>query len=296
MIGEIASLSAAILWAISSLIFVRLGREGIHPIVMNTLKGGIALVMMLITIALLFGHFIPPQLTTFDTVVLAISGLIGITIGDTFYFYALHEIGPRRTLLFSALVPPMTAIFAFFFLGEALTPTMFLGMSVTIVGIVWVLSEKHNEQETHIFAYLKMGLLFAFISIFCQSAGNILTKFSSSEISSLGISILRIGGALIGLSLFMTWKGWWKKAVTPLQSSKTFSMVLVATILSTYLGIWLLNAGLKHTANTGVAATLLSTSPIFILPLAAIVEKERISPRAILGSVIAVAGIAILFL
>jgi len=49
---------------------------------------------------------------------------------------------------------------------------------------------------------------------------------------------------------------------------------------------------LQHT-YAGIAATLQSTSPLFVLPLAAL-TGERISLRAVLGACIAVAGVGLL--
>jgi drug/metabolite transporter (DMT)-like permease len=49
-------------------------------------------------------------------------------------------------------------------------------------------------------------------------------------------------------------------------------------------------------APIGVAQTLCSLSPIFLLPFAATIDKEHISLRAIFGAIIAVAGSALLFL
>ena len=49
-------------------------------------------------------------------------------------------------------------------------------------------------------------------------------------------------------------------------------------------------------AEVGVAQTLCSLSPVFILPFAVWFEKERIGIRAILGATVAVCGSALLFL
>jgi drug/metabolite transporter (DMT)-like permease len=45
-----------------------------------------------------------------------------------------------------------------------------------------------------------------------------------------------------------------------------------------------------------VATTLNSTSPLFVLPLAALWMKERITVNAVVGAVIAVSGVALYFL
>ncbi|MEO1337051.1 MAG: EamA family transporter, partial [Myxococcota bacterium] len=78
-----------------------------------------------------------------------------------------------------------------------------------------------------------------------------------------------------------------------LRDGRRTAQVVFATFLGTYLGIWLLMISLQLTL-TGIAATLSSTSPIFILPIARFWMKEPVSPRAIIGATIAVAGIAIL--
>ncbi len=49
-------------------------------------------------------------------------------------------------------------------------------------------------------------------------------------------------------------------------------------------------------ADVGVTQTLCSLSPIFILPFAVWLEKERIGFRAILGAAVAVCGSALLFM
>ncbi len=46
-------------------------------------------------------------------------------------------------------------------------------------------------------------------------------------------------------------------------------------------------------APAGIAQTLLSTSPVFVLPMAAL-NGEKLSWRAVLGAVIALAGVWVL--
>ena len=75
---------------------------------------------------------------------------------------------------------------------------------------------------------------------------------------------------------------------------RTASQLITATFLGTYLGMWLQQTAFKF-SQAGIATTLSSTSPIFILPFA-ILTKERLSPRAILGAFVAIGGVTLLFL
>ena len=72
-------------------------------------------------------------------------------------------------------------------------------------------------------------------------------------------------------------------------------MLVAATFIGTYLGLWLSMAGIRYT-YTGIASTLSSTSPIFILPLAYFVENEDLTARSIIGACVAVVGVAVLFI
>jgi drug/metabolite transporter (DMT)-like permease len=48
--------------------------------------------------------------------------------------------------------------------------------------------------------------------------------------------------------------------------------------------------------SSGVAITLINTAPVMFLPFAVFLYKEKISPRAAIGAVVSVAGVALLML
>ncbi|NJM47007.1 MAG: DMT family transporter [Alkalinema sp. RU_4_3] len=60
------------------------------------------------------------------------------------------------------------------------------------------------------------------------------------------------------------------------------------------IGIWLQQIALQH-VPTGIAQTLGATSPLFILPMVALMG-ERVSRRAIAGALLAFTGVATLVL
>jgi drug/metabolite transporter (DMT)-like permease len=45
-----------------------------------------------------------------------------------------------------------------------------------------------------------------------------------------------------------------------------------------------------------VAATIMSIVPVLIIPFMMVIYRERVSTRAVLGALAAVAGVAVLFL
>jgi drug/metabolite transporter (DMT)-like permease len=310
--GEIAALSASAVWATASLLFARLGKS-VGPLVINILKCVIAVLLMFVALLVLDGRLWPTGLSVFETTVLAVSGIVGLTVGDTAYFAALNRLGPRRTLLLAALTPPMTAIMAIPVLAEPVTLELVGGMALTLGGVIWVILERNpsdphgahaaqdpepdpdRDASTGLSGAEKAGIGFAILAAFCQALGNVLTKLGGSQISALEISIVRLAFGIIGLGIVVGVLGRMAQAAKPLKDMRTFGLLFAATFLGTFMGIWLMNAGLRYT-YTGIASTLSSTSPIFILPLAYFIEKEKLSARSVVGACIAVVGVAILFL
>jgi drug/metabolite transporter (DMT)-like permease len=66
-----------------------------------------------------------------------------------------------------------------------------------------------------------------------------------------------------------------------------------AVFIGTYLALWLQQVSLKFAA-AGIAQTLFATSPLFVIPFA-LWMGEKVSVRAILGSVLAIIGVSFLF-
>ncbi len=70
-------------------------------------------------------------------------------------------------------------------------------------------------------------------------------------------------------------------------------MIAVVGLIGTYTAIWLQQVALEY-APVGITQTLLSTSPLFILPIA-FLRKEKVTWVAAIGAVISILGVVILF-
>lgn len=292
--GELAALTSSAMWAVASLLFAQVGRD-VAPVVINLLKCAIGLALMVVTLLLLEGTVWPTGIGGRALVWLALSGFVGLTIGDTAFFQSLVRIGPRRTLLLFALVPPMTAVLGALVLGEPITIALGVGMALTLGGITWVIRERQPDDAATGASVVRAGVAFGILAAICQSAGNVLTKLGATEASALAVSVVRLAFGGLGIGLQVALMGRLLEATKPLRSRVQGSRLALGTFLGTYIGIWLMNAGLMG-ADVGVASTLNSTSPIFVLPLAVFVLGERVSARAVFGAVLAVAGVAVLFL
>ncbi len=290
--GELAALAAAVVWAVASVLFSLLGRT-VSGLTMNALKCAVALVLFLPTLLWLEGAFWPPAIEGSAMGWLALSGLVGLTIGDTAYFSSLIRLGPRKALMMTSLTPPITAVLGWLFVGEPLTGVIVIGMALTLAGVVWVIRERTPGADGQARGVDRLGVLLGVIGCICQAVGSALTKYAAADATALGVSVVRLVFGTLGLLLVLFAMGKLKNLIVPMKQPRSAGLLCLATFLGTYLGIWLMNAGLLG-ANIGVAATLNSTSPIFVLPIAALFLGEKISARAIVGAVVAVAGVALL--
>jgi drug/metabolite transporter (DMT)-like permease len=62
-----------------------------------------------------------------------------------------------------------------------------------------------------------------------------------------------------------------------------------------FLGVWLSMIAVQA-SRVGVASTLMALTPVISLPVVRFALKEQVSPRAVLGTLVAMAGVALMVL
>lgn len=291
-IGEISALTAAVLWSFSSILFTSAAIK-IGSIQLNIDRMLFATLFLIISILIFNIGF---NVNSHQLFYLIISGFIGLVVGDTAIFKSFSLIGPRYTMLFYSINPYIAALFGFFLLNEKLTFLSILGMFITIIGIIIVtMGKKVANNRFHL--NLK-GIFYGVLSAFGQGLGLIFAKLSIVD-GSLHIftaTFYRIFSATIILffiSLFF------KKYKNPLnlyyKDKKSLKYVFWGSIIGPFLGITLSFVALSA-SNVGVAATLMSTTPIIIIPITMYFYHEKLNLSDIFGSILAVIGIALLFI
>lgn len=288
--GETAALVAALAWAVASVIWARAGRS-IHPLDLNLFKGLIATFLLVATLALQGGLFVSLELRA--VVLLGLSGAVGIGLGDTAYFESINCLGARRALLLTMLAPPLAGLTAWVSLGERLGAAAWGGIALTIAGVAWVITERYAPADGRPSRLLR-GVAMGFLASIAQVAGAVLSRaaFAQTQVTPLMSALLRMAAAVVVLVVWVL-AARSRRQRTMERSRRVWGIVTFAAVIGTYVGISLQQFAFKYT-DTGVAQTLLSTSPLFILPIA-MWMGERVSIRAAAGAAVALLGIALLF-
>jgi len=121
---------------------------------------------------------------------------------------------------------------------------------------------------------------------------------ADQAVSSISANSIRIGAGLIGLALFALIRSTFLtdfKRFTGKAGKKALQLIMLAAIVGPVLGI-ILNLQALKMAPVGVVTTLAQTTPIILLPIEIYFMKRPVSRSAILGTVIAIGGTALLFL
>jgi len=292
-LGEICALLTACCWSGSALAFSAAALR-VGSVRLNVTRLIVAAVLLLAVVAV---AGIDIHLTASQLQNLVISGIVGLVIGDTFLFKAYEIVGARTGMLIMSAAPAVSALLAYLLLGEILGSIGFVGMAVTLLGIALVVLERRETSTRHRETYIR-GIVYAFIAAAGQGVALVIAKmaFSEGPVNGFVASLIRIGSAVIIIFPIARLAGEYNDAIVIyLKDRRALWLTFLGAFLGPFLGITLSLVSVAYT-SVGVAATLMATVPILMLPLVRFVLKENVSWRALAGAMIAVAGVAVLFL
>lgn len=294
MIGEAAALTAALVWAAGSLLFERIAAgTRISPLTANFAKSVIGLSLLLGVWAVASRD---ASISQADLGRLLASGVVGIAIGDTAFFAALVRVGAARAVLMLSSAPLFVVAIEVVTKGRVPGVAEAIGMILTLVGIAVVVTRPATGGDgTPAVGVPLAGVAAGAVSGICQAVGALLAREATeSRVAPLFASWLRLGAGVVCVGLVIAASGRARATWTELRPRGVLPRLGVASFLGTVCGLWLSQIAVAKARSTGIASTLLATSPLFALPLAHVTKAERVSVRSALGSVIAVTGVAIL--
>lgn len=284
-IGMLAALGSAASWSIGAVLFKQLG-ETLSSFAMTLMKGAVSVVLLGL-LTLLVGGF--ANISKDAYLYLILSGILGIALSDTFFFSALKELNPQAITLLFTFGQVITVFLAVYFLGETLPLQGWVGIAIIVTGIT-IGSFPGFSERGH--SSLR-GIILGLISIFLMSIAVILTKKGLQEISTVYATFIRMMAGTLGMFLvgIVTRRlgGW----VAPFREVRLAWKFALSVCVITFGGFWLAIVAFKYT-SVAVANSLISTEPIFVLPISAIFLKEKVTLQAVAGASIATVGVIVL--
>lgn len=292
-LGELSALLTACLWSVSAMVFASATRRvgSFQVNITRLILAAVCLVLLILTLGL------DINLSFTQMMNLAISGFIGLTLGDTFLFKAFQEIGPRISMLIMSAAPAIAALLAYWMLGESLSATGVLGIAITILGISIVMLHRRESGSSGI-PLSVAGVVYAALGAAGQGAGLIYAKmaFQEGTVNGFVATAIRIVASLIFLLPLAVMTRRFTNPVRMFSNDRTaFWLTALGSIIGPFLGITFSLIAIEYT-KIGIAATIMAIVPILMLPLVKYFYRETLTWRAIAGACVAVAGVAVLFL
>jgi drug/metabolite transporter (DMT)-like permease len=284
--GEFFALITAVVWAIAVILFKKSG-ENVHPIALNLFKNFLAMAFFIPTIYI-FGERLTREATFSEYSLLLISGMMGISLADTFYFIALNMVGAGVMAIVSCLYGPFIIALSMAYLGERLTVLQLFGVALIISAVIFATYTKEESRFSN--TNLIRGIFFGTLGTLFNAVGIVMVKPILNNSPLVWVSTYRILGGIIGLLVILIFLRDRSNILSTLRNRQSWGFTISGSFVGGYLSMFLWLAGMKFTL-TSVAAALNQISTIFIYLFAMLFLKEKFSYRKAAGVALAMIGV-----
>lgn len=307
-LGEIISLVVAFSWTITAL-FANEASNRLGAMVVNVIRMVLATLFLGIILWVTVGSPYPVYADGPAWIYLALSALVGYVFGDFCLFNSYVVIGARFGQLFMTLAPPISAITGWLLLDEVMSWRSWFAMLVTISGIAISILSKGDDSKLHFNLPVK-GILLGIGAGLGQGVGLVLSKIGiqhyadaippdapevMGQVLPFASTMIR---AIVGAAGFICWMGLQGKLSqfkTAVKDRPGMKYATLTTLFGPVIGVSLSLMAVQYT-DTGIASTLMALTPVLIIAPYAIIYKQRIKAKEIVGVVVSMVGVAMFFL
>jgi drug/metabolite transporter (DMT)-like permease len=193
----ILAFSACLSFSVSSLGFRKFSRD-VSSLWMNFLKVSVAL-LCFAGVNLYTGRLLMPvQPGVLGW--LALSGFLGLTVGDYFLLKAYALIGTARTLIFFSFSPLFLGVGSYFLFKQSLAPIQLAAVFFLVACLLVLGLESRNEHGS----WNLRGLGLALLGVTLDACGVLMTRFafeSQVELDPFQANLYRCLGSFAGFVL-----------------------------------------------------------------------------------------------
>lgn len=292
---DLLALGAAVCWAFTSVMSATPAR---HLGTFAFTRWRMALVLLLLLPVVLFtGSW--RSLSLSDCGVMAVSGFIGIFVGDTALFAAMNRLGPRRTSVLFATHAFFSALLGFWLLDERMGAQALLGGALVMGGVMTAILLGHHKDEAHSLeldrGHWGLGVALGLLAALCQALSSLIAKpVMVSGVDPVAATAVRVGATCVA-QFVLLWSGY--AGARALQPTTPRILLQVGWIgfLGMGVGMSMILLALQH-GDVGMVAILSSVSPVLLLPLLWWRLGRAPAPGAWLGAALTVLGTALVLL
>ncbi len=236
-----------------------------------------------------------------------LSGLIGFGVGDVALFLAYERLGSRLTILLNLCLAPLFAMgFEWIWLGNGVTLKITLCSVMVLAGVVMAIRPgSRSRQKLMRRGNFWVGVVAAVTAGLGQGTGAVISRRAAEAATEAGMVVNGISAAfqrvlaglifaavIVLLIRLFGKRTYWERWENPLDR-KVVPWLLGAAFFGPVIGVscfqWALNS-----LHSGIVLAVVATTPIVMIPLAYLNEGDHPSRLAIVGALLAVAGVILL--
>ncbi len=289
ILGELLSIGSAATWAVGVILYRQLG-SSLPPFRLNFLKNLLVLGMLIPAIPLLHGLSLP-SMSAGEIILTMISGMVGLAIADTMYFWSLNRIGASRMGIIGNLYSPVVIGLSFIFLAERLTLIQIGGFVLVSAG-VWLAVHVNKNSATQQKDW--RAIICGIVAVSLMAVAIVMVKRVLEAQPLLWVTLIRMIGALLGMCIIGLIRSRTHMLFTDYTRIPWLGLI-VAAFVGQFLSMVLWLGGYKY-ADASIAAILNETSSVFILLLAAFWLKEPMTQRMLIGVILTMTGILVMLI
>ena len=231
--------------------------------------------------------------------VMALSGFIGIFVGDTALFAAMNRLGPRRTSVLFATHAFFSALLGHFVLDEHMGVQAMLGGLLVIGGVMTATLLGTHKNEVHALeldsGHWGQGVALGLLAALCQALSSLIAKpVMVSGVDPIAATAVRVSATCVA-QFVLLWSGYAGARALHPATLRTLLQVGWIGFLGMGVGMSMVLLALQH-GDVGMVAILSSVSPVLLLPLLWLRLGRAPAPGAWLGAGLTVLGTALVLL
>ena len=282
--GDICAIVSGFFWSFS-VILMRISGFTIPPLPLTLFKSFVAIFGFIAVLVIQGGPWIP-DLSTMAWLRLGISAVLGISIADTLFAAALNRLGASLQALADCIYAPSVAFVGFLLFGEGLSALELLGGAIVVTGVfVGMVRTKEIKEPRDLIT----GTLLAAGAHIIMAVGILMVRDVFRETSLVWVAGFRFVVATAALALYALIKGERSAITLGFRRREAWKFTVPMALLGPFLATLFWIAGFKY-ETVGRAAIYNQMSTVFIILLAWLVLKEKMTTRKMLGVALAIAG------
>jgi len=284
--GELLAFAASVTWAFGTANYGKLSQR--YPAISVNMARAIYAFPFFV-VAIFFegasGQF--SHITQAQVAWLALSAVSSFAVGDWIFLKSVADLGVSVALAIASCFPIWSALAGVFFRGETLSLMQWLGLLITLAGVIYIILLNHRAGEGK---NPKRGVILGVLCSLFWFLNSLSVSIASRGLSPGVTNTIRIGFGIVfcmilGKSIIKVNSLW--------LSKKDYKRYGFLFIFEAFAGSYFYVYGMSHTP-LAIGSVLTSLAPAITVPVAWIMGLEKVSYRKLAGVLSVVLGLVML--